>query len=54
MELWIEIAELALKYGIPAVRAVVNTWSKDMTPEELKAMREEYMAKLKDPETYFE
>ena len=51
---WLDIAELVLRYGIPAVKEIIATWSDDMTPEEVKAKIVEYQARLKKPEDYFE
>ena len=50
---WIEIAGLVVKYGLPAVQEIIATWSEDMTEDEIKAKISEYQAKLKRPEEYF-
>ncbi len=45
------VLELALKYGIPAVRAIINTLeTEEITAEELEAK----LAAARDPEDYFE
>lgn len=45
------VLELALEYGIPAVRAIINTLeTEEITAEELEAK----LAAARDPEDYFE
>lgn len=45
------VLELALRYGIPAVRAIINTLeTEEITAEELEAR----LAAARDPADYFE
>ena len=45
------VLELALKYGIPTVRAIINTLeTEEITAEELEAK----LAAARDPADYFE
>ena len=48
-----ELLELAARYGVPAIKAIIETWSDDMTPEDIRARIEEARARLKRPEEYF-
>lgn len=50
----VELLELAAKYGVPAIKAIIDTWTNDMTPDEIKAKIEEAQARLKRPEEYFD
>ena len=51
-EVAIMLLVLAGKYGVPAVKQIIDVW-KDDTPITLDALKD-YTNKFKDPSSYFE
>ena len=51
-ELIIKVLELAIKYGVPAVKNVIETWTNDqeITPEMIEAK----IRKLPTPSSFFD
>lgn len=52
-QIWLDVAALILKYGIPAVRDIITAWSEDLTPEQIVEKARQSRADLKRPEDYF-